>query len=416
MIQTLETTSWARTLPANGRHTVPRDAATGMASTVLLIEDDADDALLITRAITAADPLFRIESAARLSGGIRRLEEGGIDVIVLDLTLPDCTGATSFRRLHEAVPDVPIVVLTGLESQDLALRLMQEGAQDYITKGDTDGAGLARALRYAIRRHGARQPQANEPKPRGHVIGFIGAKGGVGTSTVALNVAASLAQGKTNVAGIELSRSGSAFAAQLGLGNVENTNDLSALEAEHITERALSPRLCPAVFGSFLPAHARGEDRGMSAAQTEAAIVAAANLAEYVVVDLTADNGPVTEAAVRRCDLLTVVLEREPLCVRAAQSVLALLRAWGVPPNRMAAVVVNRAALSAPLPLETIASQLCCHIAGIVPPAADECILAATRGVPLVASDPDGLAPRVLGEITNKLAEGVRAARRLSAS
>ena len=122
--------------------------------TALLIEDNPDDALLMQSelAATGAVPLD-LEWVERLSTGLKRLEQGGIDVVLLDLSLPDSSGAETLRRVLAQVSGVPIVVLTGLDDELLAFELVKEGAQDYLIKGQVDGNLLLRSVLYAIERH-----------------------------------------------------------------------------------------------------------------------------------------------------------------------------------------------------------------------------------------------------------------------
>src|SRR4029077_21164601 len=82
----------------------------------------------------------------------QRLATQVTDVVLLDLTLPDSQGFETFTRLHTQAPDVAIVVLSGLDDETLAVRAVQEGAQDYLVKGQVDGGTILRAMRYAIER------------------------------------------------------------------------------------------------------------------------------------------------------------------------------------------------------------------------------------------------------------------------
>ncbi len=121
---------------------------------VLLVEDDPDDVLLIQDMLDeAGGGLFKVVYSDRLSAGLERLAGGGIDVVLLDLSLPDSQGFDTFMRAHSQAPGVPIVVLTGLDDEELAMQAVQEGAQDYLVKGRVNDDLLVRAIRYAIERH-----------------------------------------------------------------------------------------------------------------------------------------------------------------------------------------------------------------------------------------------------------------------
>ncbi len=130
---------------------------TGSPVRILLVEDNPGDARLIQETLAdSRGAAFDVETANRLATGLERLRAGGIDVVLLDLTLPDSRGSATFGTIHLAAPDIPTIVLTGLGDEALALQVVREGAQDYLVKGQADGETLARAIRYAIERQHVR--------------------------------------------------------------------------------------------------------------------------------------------------------------------------------------------------------------------------------------------------------------------
>jgi len=118
---------------------------------VLLVEDSPTDVLLTEEALAPASR-FRLRSSARLGHALRLLSDAHFDVVLLDLGLPDSQGLDTLRALRHKNPQVAIVVLTGKDDEELALRALQEGAQDYLVKGQADAGQLRRAIRYALER------------------------------------------------------------------------------------------------------------------------------------------------------------------------------------------------------------------------------------------------------------------------
>jgi DNA-binding response OmpR family regulator len=114
---------------------------------ILIIEDNDDDVQLIVEELAEAggEP-FDVESADRLSLGLERLGKGGIDVVLLDLSLPDSHGLDTVYRLRAQEPDVPIVVLTGIEDLQMAEKVLEAGAQQYLVKGNLKTALTLRPL------------------------------------------------------------------------------------------------------------------------------------------------------------------------------------------------------------------------------------------------------------------------------
>jgi two-component system cell cycle response regulator len=126
--------------------------------TVLVVEDNAGDARLIQHALEGGTgSTFVVEHADRLSSALERLDAGGVDIVLLDLSLPDSTGLPTFAVLRSCAEDLPIVVLTGLDDEQTATAAVQAGAQDYLVKGTFDAEVIARSVRYAVERHRMQQ-------------------------------------------------------------------------------------------------------------------------------------------------------------------------------------------------------------------------------------------------------------------
>ncbi len=120
---------------------------------VLLIEDNPGDSRLIREMIVdAGDSFVQLECVDRLGTGLERLAMGGFDALLLDLSLPDSQGLATFSTAYTRAPGIATIVLTGLDDEELAVKAVRAGAQDYLVKGQVDGNLLVRSLRYAIER------------------------------------------------------------------------------------------------------------------------------------------------------------------------------------------------------------------------------------------------------------------------
>jgi two-component sensor histidine kinase len=121
--------------------------------TILLIEDNHADVEMIREMLSDVKGMpFDLVCADRLSAAKPHFEKGGIDVILLDLGLPDSQGLKTLTQLKVHSGDVPVVVLTMLDNEETGLMALKEGAQDYLVKGQINGPLIARSLRYAIER------------------------------------------------------------------------------------------------------------------------------------------------------------------------------------------------------------------------------------------------------------------------
>ena len=126
---------------------------------LLLVEDDPDHAFLVRRRLRDADGLgLEVEHLTTASEAATRLARGGVRCVVLDLSLPDAHGMQALHAMREVDPSVPIVVLTGLDSDAAGLQALQVGAQDYLVKGQHAPDAVARAVRFAMER--ARREEA----------------------------------------------------------------------------------------------------------------------------------------------------------------------------------------------------------------------------------------------------------------
>jgi serine phosphatase RsbU (regulator of sigma subunit) len=125
---------------------------------VLLVEDDDGDALIVDDLLSEALPDVRIIRSRRFSDALDTLD-ADVDCVLLDLKLPDAEGIDTVVRLREQAPDTPLIVLTGLNHEAAGVAAVDAGAQDYLVKGEVDGAQLARAIRYSIVRRQAADAQ-----------------------------------------------------------------------------------------------------------------------------------------------------------------------------------------------------------------------------------------------------------------
>ena len=125
---------------------------------VLLIEDNPAHSLLVMELVEGVEKTGRLvpplawESVTTLKKGLARLAEGGVDLVLLDLGLPDSRGLDTFLKAFDQNPAVPYVIISGYDDEELAIQALREGAQDYLVKDELDGPMLLRTMLYAIER------------------------------------------------------------------------------------------------------------------------------------------------------------------------------------------------------------------------------------------------------------------------
>lgn len=123
---------------------------------VLLVEDDPDDVLLLREMLDEVRTAeFVLTQVGSLEQALATAASQRFDVLLLDLSLPDSRGLETFTRVHEQLPEMPVVVLTGLDDETMAAAAVHGGAQDYLVKGQVNATLLVRSIRYAIERQRA---------------------------------------------------------------------------------------------------------------------------------------------------------------------------------------------------------------------------------------------------------------------
>jgi two-component sensor histidine kinase len=121
-------------------------------SNVLLIEDNLGDIVLLKSMLDYTDDLFEIKIVESFKDSLKILNNYDFDVILLDLGLPDSNGFETFIQVYDHYPQIPIIIITGLEDEELGVRAVNKGAQDYLIKGQIDNKLLHRSIKYAIER------------------------------------------------------------------------------------------------------------------------------------------------------------------------------------------------------------------------------------------------------------------------
>lgn len=120
---------------------------------LLIVEDDLPSARLLRELLESNGDRFAIQHVTSAAAACAAIDHGGIDVVILDLGLPDATDLQALGKLEECVSEIPVIVLTGRGDETLAMDALHRGAEDYLLKGNVDHNSLLRAIRYAVERH-----------------------------------------------------------------------------------------------------------------------------------------------------------------------------------------------------------------------------------------------------------------------
>jgi two-component system, cell cycle response regulator len=137
------------------RETLTKEAASGRRPLKVLLAEREGQGMpdLADAAWSRGGSPIELERVGDLSSALARIHDGGVDLLLLDLDLPDSKGMTTFERAHAFAPELPIVVITELDDEELGLATVQGGAQDSLVRGKVAPELVARSIRYAVERH-----------------------------------------------------------------------------------------------------------------------------------------------------------------------------------------------------------------------------------------------------------------------
>ena len=361
---------------------------------ILVVEDNPGDArLLIEQLKDEGQGQFELHWVNQLHAAIEALDRHSydaspapFDAVLLDLNLGDSHGLETFLALHQKAPQVPVVLLTGVEDERLGLRAVQVGAQDYLVKGQANTAAVARALRFSIERNRSLQWHRTKSRHRsgGRAISFVGVKGGVGTTTVALSAAALLAQERL-VAAAEWSPDLGHFAPHFRGATGPSMPDLFALPAAELDQQAVERHLVNSQLEFHLLLGPASFERHYTpdASRCQAILAALLEVADFAVLDFPSIWSAAHTALLPKSNAVVLVTERDDLSLAALERTASQLRRIGVAQDAMLLGVVNRSPSLDAVSKEKLEQITGIPVAGMVPPAPDICLAAHRAGAPV---------------------------------
>jgi DNA-binding response OmpR family regulator len=388
---------------------------------ILLIEDDPDYEQLVRAVFSGSGNALEIRSAESLASGLVSIARYKPDVILLDLSLPDCSGYETFLRVRECAGETPIIVLTGLDDDQVAIQAVEDGAQDYLVKSLTQPNLIARSMKMAV----SRQNRQSRLSPGGvdssatfgMILSFIGSKGGVGTTTAAVNIGALLAENGFETAVIELQpgRPGS-LSRYLQIPPARGLSWLLERPADTITPSDLQQCLVEVRPGFRLlcPAPSPGTWRALSADHVHAIVAAARRVCRFAVLDLPSQIDEGVAEALKLSDSTTMMVDREWASLGCGATLLEQIKV-ATGSNDVRLVVVERTGLEAP-PLEDLKNQFKMHPLAILPAAGAAIALSHAARTPLVVLYPDCPLSRAHFELAERLLPNVAASRHVSSA
>jgi len=365
----------------------------------ILIVDD-DDVTLRLAAHIFKKGGYEVHTAINGAEGLRMVETIEPDLVILDVMMPDMSGLEVCERLRSnpATAWLPIIVLSAKSSVEDKLDGFQAGADDYVAKPVSHKELLARAGALLMRSKRVQTPKAK-------IISAVGVKGGVGVTTVLVNMATLLASQEKSVILAELRTNRGTVGYNLNVSPAEDLGGILSKGPAEIRSTDVTRRLVRHKSGLRILAGPRdAADYILTEAHVHIILEAMVPQAEYIFLDLPSVAGGGVQLALEQSDQIMLVMEPEAVSIACARSDVEMLKAWGLF-DRSGLMVVSRARSSNLIAPKEIEKQLGAKVVGVVPPSPEVFFLAAGLGNPAVLSKPDTLATETMVKITNALVE-----------
>jgi len=373
---------------------------------ILIIDDDVDTLKLVGLMLERQG--YEIIVANNGEQGLSKSISERPDLILLDVMMPDLDGYEVARRLRDdpKVAHIPIIMFTAKSMVDDKVKGFEAGVDDYLTK-PTHPAELTAHVKAVLSRVSHAQAQAQPaPSQTGKVIGFLGARGGMGTTTLALNIGVALSQAGQSVIVAEINPGRGSLALELGFHNAGGLSKLLSRKPRDIHLRSVEATLENHDSGVrfLLASHNPSEmELQNSLAQMAPTVGFLSSLAAVVLLDLGAISPSRIKPLLDLCSLVVLVMEPIFPSTAFGLSMVEELIECGVSKKKLNLALITRMRTGVQIPWRKIEAQLGIELLGSLPPAADMAHQASKSMRPLIVIQPRS----VVTDQVHKMAEAI---------
>ena len=382
-----------------------------MSEKILIIDDDLDTLRLVGLMLQRQG--YQISAATNGQQGLEKAFEEDPDLILLDVMMPDMDGYEVTRRLRQnpSTLETPILMFTAKTQLDDKVIGYEVGANDYLTK-PTHPSELQARVKTLLARVNTKKTGTGSLKDlnRGYVIGVLGARGGLGTTTMAVNLGAGLyARTKAEVVVGEMLPGQGALALDVGAANSKGLVDLLSLnKLGDITRDSVREVLVPHPSGlKLLLASDRPRDMHLinQTANYEALVKKLAGLARFVVLDLGVGIQPFAEKILPLCNEVMIILEGNPNTIIHTKALIDDIAALRIPRKNIRVVLNNRIRSETQLPSSQVQVSLEHEILSTLTPAPELFVQATRMQTPAILCQPDSLTARQITKLVDFVVE-----------
>jgi CheY-like chemotaxis protein/MinD-like ATPase involved in chromosome partitioning or flagellar assembly len=382
-----------------------------MSEKILIIDDDLDTLRLVGLMLQRQG--YQISAATNGQQGLEKAFEEDPDLILLDVMMPDMDGYEVTRRLRQnpSTLETPILMFTAKTQLDDKVIGYEVGANDYLTK-PTHPSELQARVKTLLSRAGDKKPHISSAKDesQGYVIGVLGARGGLGTTTMAVNLGAGLqSRTKSDVLVAEMLPGQGALALDVGVEDSKGLVDLLSLtKLSDLTRDKVREVLVHHPSGlKLLLASDRPRDMHLinQTANYEYLVKRLSGLARFVVLDLGLGIQPFAEKILPLCDEVLIVLEGNPNTIIHTKALIDDIAALGITKKNIRVVLNNRVRSDTQLPSSQVQAKLEHEILSTLTPAPELFVQATRMQTPAILCQPDSLTARQITKLVEFVTE-----------
>jgi pilus assembly protein CpaE len=381
-----------------------------MSEKILIIDDDLDTLRLVGLMLQRQG--YQISAATNGQQGLDKAFEEDPDLILLDIMMPDMDGYEVTRRLRRnpSTMETPILMFTAKTQLDDKVIGFEVGANDYLTKPTHPSELQARVKTLLSRANDRKELGNGKDENQGYVIGVLGARGGLGTTSLAINLAAALhTRTKSDVIAAEMLPGQGALGLDLGATSPKGLVDLLGLtKLNEVTRDKVRDSLVGHPSGlKLLLSSDRPRDMHLinQTANYEMLIKRLAGLARFVVLDLGVGLQPFAERILPLCNETLIVIEGVPNTIIHATALIDDIAALGLSKKNIHVVLNNRMRSDTQLPSSQVQTKLGHDILTTLTPAPELFVQATRMQTPAVVCQPESLTTRQIQKLVEFITE-----------
>lgn len=381
-----------------------------MPEKILIIDDDVDTLKLVGLIVQRQG--YEVQVASSGPQALAMLQSDAPDLVLLDIMMPEMDGYEVARKMREdpRTAEIPIIMFTAKSQLDDKVAGFEAGADDYLTKPTQPRELLAHIKAVLARASKSRlpvTPSQSLAAERGYMVGVLGAKGGLGVSTIAINLGIAIREdNKKDVIVADFRPGMGTIGLELGYQKAEGLLRLLECKPNEITLKEIENQLVLHSSGVrlLLSSHRPSDVRYVgSLSHFEVISRNLPFLAKHVILDLGSSLTPLVEKVIPHCNELIVVVEPVPHSVLQTRILIDELTSKGVGAGNITAILVNRFRSGVQMTWSQVQDQLKHNISVIFTPAPELTYQAAVNGVPVISQQPDSLSAQQFKKLAEKV-------------